>query len=296
MQKRIFILGAHGRLGMALTREWKYHFPDYQIIPLGRKELDLEYPNQVAQVMKSFRLQEGEFVVNSGALTDVDRCEREPARAMMINGTTPTLLAYLAAASKARLIHLSTDYVFDGTLERPYSESDQPSPLSHYGMSKLAGEQGVLAASPHHVVARLSWVFGPDRSSFIDLLIERALETQEVSAISDKVSSPSYTRDLTRWLALFLEHAIPGGIYHLCNSGPCSWREYGEYALQSAARHGLPLLTTHVAPLHLAEMKNFLARRPVQTALDTTKFSTLLGAPLRSWQEAVDEYISTLPT
>lgn len=279
---------------MTLVREWKKNFPKHEVVGLRRQEIDFEHPKSALQVMKNFGLKEGEVIVNSGALTDVDLCEKKILCATTVNAITPTLLASLAATMGVRFIHLSTDYVFDGTLERPYRETDAPAPLSHYGVSKLAGEQGVLAASDHHVVARVSWVFGPDRPSFVDQIIRRALSSTEAAAIHDKISSPTYTHDLTRWLTLFLKNETPGGIYHLCNSGRCSWRDYGEYALQCAARHGMPLLATSVAPLKLAEMKNFLAKRPVQTALDTAKFSLLLGEPLRSWQQAVEEYVGSL--
>ena len=292
MRTRIFILGAQGRLGMALVREWKKKFPDHEMIALGRKEIDFENSKNALAAMAAFGLQQGEVIVNSAALTDVDRCEKESSLATTINATTPTLLATLAAECGVRFIHLSTDYVFDGRSERPYRETDTPAPLSHYGTSKLAGEQGVLDASPHHVVTRVSWVFGPDRPSFIDHIIQRALNSTEAAAIADKISSPTYTHDLAEWLALFLKKETAGGIYHLCNSGSCSWRDYGEYALHCAARLGMPLLTTSVAPLKLAEMKNFIATRPVQTALDTTKFSALYEKPLRSWQEALEDYIS----
>ena len=291
---RVFVLGARGRLGMALVREWKKNFPNHEIIGLGREELDFEDPTMALQAMQAFGLKEGEVIVNSGALTDVDRCEREPLLATTINEITPMRLANLATEEGVRFIHLSTDYVFDGSLERPYCETDMPAPLSHYGVSKLAGEEGVLSSSSHHVVARVSWVFGPDRPSFIDQIIQRALNSRDAAAIADKISSPSYTHDLARWLTLFLKKETRGGIYHLCNSGPCSWRDYGEYALQCAARQRMPVLTTSVASLQLAEMKNFHAKRPVQSALDTTKFSTMLGSPLRPWQEAVEEYIALM--
>lgn len=288
------MLGAWGRLGMTLVREWKNYFPNHEIIGLGRREIDFEHPQIALQAMKAYEVKQGDIIVNSAALTDVDHCEREPLLATTINAITPVLLANLATEEGVRFIHLSTDYVFDGSLERPYRETDMPAPLSHYGVSKLAGEEGVLSSSAHHVVVRVSWVFGPDRPSFIDKIIQRALNFRDAAAIADKISSPSYTHDLARWLTLFLKKETRGGIYHLCNSGPCSWRDYGEYALQCAARQGMPVLTTSVASLQLAEMKNFHAKRPVQSALDTTKFSTMLGSPLRPWQEAVEEYIALM--
>ncbi len=294
-KKRIFVLGARGRLGATLIRTWKKSFPNVEVLGLGREEIDLQAPKAALEAMKACELTSGEVLINSAALTDVDRCQREPALAKNVNALTPALLASLAADRGVRFVQVSTDYVFDGLLERDYSEEDMPAPLSYYGVSKLEGEQGVLATSENHIVARVSWIFGRDRPSFIDQIIQRARHSKEVAAIDDKISSPSYTEDLARWFALFLKNEtnVPGGIYHLCNSGNCSWRAYGEYALQYATSRGIPLLTSSVAPLKLAEMKNFLAPRPPRTSLRTTKFSTLLGHPLRSWQEALEEYITT---
>lgn len=290
MTGRAIILGANGRLGAALYRLWSKDY-DATIIPLTRKEMDFSNSSSAVETLARCDLREGDFVVNCAALTDVDCCEEEPTLAMTVNTTTPSLLAELCAKEGVRFLHLSTDYVFDGTLDRSYRETDFPAPLSHYGVSKSQGEQGVLAASSHHVIARVSWVFGPDRLSFIDQIIQRALVSKEVAAVHDKTSSPSFTHDLALWLRVFFTSSIEGGIYHLCNTGVCSWRDYGAYALQTAARYGVPVLTTEVAPLTLASMKNFRAQRPLKTALDTSKFQSTSGLLLRPWQEAVEEYI-----
>ena len=287
--QRIIILGAHGRLGAALTRLWSKDV--MTVLPLTRQKIDFSQSLAATKELAQYQIKEGDFVINTAALTDVDRCEREPVLAEEVNATTPSLLAEHCAQQGARFLHLSTDYVFDGTLDRPYEETDAPTPLSHYGKSKLAGEQGVMAASPDHIVARVSWVFGPDRPSFIDQILQRALQSQEVAAVHDKTSSPSFTHDLAAWLRIFLGDTLDGGIYHLCNTGSCSWRDYGAYALQVAAQAGAPLLTTEVAPLALASMKNFQAERPLKTSLSTKKFSDLSGISLRSWQEAVEEYV-----
>jgi len=298
MKKKVLILGSQGRLGAALVRDWSKDTLSLgieSVVALGRKDLDFSDPVAAVKVLASYQLQEGDLVVNCAALTNVDGCEREKELAAMINATTPILLAELAAQQGVRFLHLSTDYVFDGSLDRSYRESDPAQPLSHYGATKLAAEEGILAASINHVVARISWVFGPDRPSFIDQIIQRALVSPEAAAVHDKVSSPSYTKDLASWLSVFCNASVAGGIYHLCNSGVCSWRDYGEFALQCAARYGMPVLTTTVAPLQLAEMKGFIAKRPRNTALDTSKFAALYGKPLRSWQEALEEYISCIP-
>jgi dTDP-4-dehydrorhamnose reductase len=202
-------------------------------------------------------------------------------------------IARLCAERGARLIHIGTDYVFDGLLERPYSEEDEAKPLSHYGETKLEGDHAVLAASPLHCVVRVSWVFGPDKPSFVDAIVRRALTSAEAAAVHDKTSSPTYTEDAALWLAEFLKPSFPGGIYHLCNSGTCSWRDYGEYALECAQKHGIPVLTTKVAPLKLSDMKAFIAARPPKTPLDTAKFTRVTGIAPRPWREAVEEYFKT---
>lgn len=292
---RAIILGAQGRLGTALLQAWSQATSSLglsSVIGLGRKEVDFSDPVAATKTLEAQCLQEGDVIINCAAMTDVDGCETKRELATVINATTPGVLSQLAAEHEARFVQISTDYVFDGTLKRPYRETDIASPLSHYGASKLAGEEAVLSASSNHVVARVSWVFGPDRPSFVDQIIKRALTSDKAAAVHDKISSPSYTHDLTEWLAFFLKSEAPGGIYHLCNSGHCSWRDYGEYALKIASRYGLPVLTTTVAPLPLSEMTQFVAERPVNTALETTKFATLYGKLLRSWQEAVEEYVS----
>ncbi|MFI0347395.1 MAG: dTDP-4-dehydrorhamnose reductase [Chthoniobacterales bacterium] len=294
MKRRIFILGAHGRLGTALYRSWKKEAASLaieEVIPLGHKEIDFSNPDKAAATFAQQSLQAGDIIVNTAAMADVDACECEQELAMRVNAITPRLLAKYAAEHEARLIHLSTDYVFDGKGTRPYTENDTPAPLSHYGASKLEAENAVLTASSHHIVVRVSWLFGPDRPSFIDQIIQQALTATEVAAVHDKISSPCYTEDLADWLTAFFDLSVPGGIYHLCNSGICSWRDYGEYALQTAKRHGINVLTTSVAPLKMTEVARFVAARPQFTPLDTTKFSKTTGLKLRSWQEAVEAYL-----
>ena len=265
--QRIFILGSGGRLGAALMKEWK-KLDCLKLVSLSRTELDFSQPEAAVNVLKNYKLTEKDFIINCAAMTNVDQCEEDFGLAMKVNATTPGLLAQLAADAGARFLHVSTDYVFDGKLKRAYRETDQPHPISHYGASKLAGEEAVMVTSPHHYVARVSWVFGPERPSFVDQIIERAFTSDQSAAIDDKTSSPAYTKDLAKWFQIFLQPEIDGGIYHLCNSGLCSWREYGEYALQVAALYGMPLRTTSVAPLKLSEMKNFIAQRPQHSALD----------------------------
>jgi len=289
---KILILGANGRLGSSLLRHWKSR-PDTEVIALTRAEADLSDPSAAEAGVEAVAFGKGDVVVNCAAATDVDGCEKDRDLARRINAGSPGCIARLCAARGARLVHIGTDYVFDGSLDRPYTEEDEPNPLSHYGVTKLEGDREVLDASANHCVVRVSWVFGPDKPSFVDAIVRRALTNPVAAAVHDKTSSPSYTEDMTLWLAEFLKVSVPGGIYHLCNGGTCSWRDYGEYALECAKKNGIPVLTTTVAPLKLSDMKAFIAIRPPHTALDSGKFARATGLTPRHWKEAVAEYFST---
>jgi dTDP-4-dehydrorhamnose reductase len=282
---KIAIIGTKGRLGAALAREYAR---DFEVIGFDRNQVDLRKLDQARTV-----LYENEFdlLLNCAALTNVDYCESHRDEAFLINAQAPRLLAEICAGKSAKLVHISTDYVFDGKQDTPYIEEDPPAPLSVYAESKVGGEKEVLAVSPKNLVVRLSWVFGPDKPSFIDQIIQRARENETVTAVADKFSSPSYTIDVANWLRLALDSEAQG-ILHLCNSGACSWQEWAQYAIDVFHNLGVPLKAERVGKLSLAEMKNFVARRPVYTVLSTAKFTALTGVQPRHWREAIAEYIS----
>ena len=164
-------------------------------------------------------------------------------------------------------------------------------PLSVYGESKLEGERRVLEVSSQHLVVRLSWVFGPDKPSFIDQIIQRARENDVVTAVADKFSAPTYTIDVASWLRLAVDKDA-NGILHLANNGGCSWQEWAQYAIDVCRSLGIPLKAERVGAVSLADMKNFVAQRPVYTVLSTSKFAAFTGVEPRHWRAAVAEYIS----
>ena len=282
---KIAIVGANGRLGAVLAREYKREF---QARAFAHDELDL---CKLDQVRSGLSEHDFDLLINCAALTNVDYCESHREEAFLINAQAPRLLAEICAEKSAKLIHISTDYVFDGKQNAPYMEEDLPAPLSVYAESKLAGEEEVLAVSPKNLVVRLSWVFGPDKPSFIDQIIQRARENATVTAVADKFSSPSYTIDVANWLRLALNNEARG-ILHLCNSGACSWQEWAQCAIDVCRAAGIRLKAGRVEALSLSDMKNFVARRPVHTVLSTAKFTALTGVQPRHWREAIAEYIS----
>jgi dTDP-4-dehydrorhamnose reductase len=285
VSRRVAVIGSAGRLGAALAREYAR---EHEVVGFNRGQLDLADP---AQIRRALEAVEVDIVINTAAQTLVDRCETEPEEAFAINADAPALIAEICATKGARLIHISTDYVFDGEKREPYTEDDDANPISVYGESKLRGERGVLAVSPRHVVARVSWVFGPDRPSFIDWLIQQAREKEKVSAVADKFSTPTYTLDIARMVAPFFDFEMPGGIVHVANRGECSWQAYGQWALDCCASEGVALRARTVDAISLSDMKNFIARRPIYTVLSPEKWERLTGAAARDWRDAVADFV-----
>src|SRR6266545_4639137 len=250
---KIAILGAGGRLGAALLREYRDKF---DVAGLNHAQLDL---SDLGAVREKLRNTSFDVLVNTAGFTKVDLCETQPDRAFLINAEAPRVVAEVCDEKNARLIHFSTDYVFDGVKREPYTEEDHPSPISAYGESKLAGEKNVLAVQNQNLVVRVSWVFGPDRPSFIDA-------------------------------------NVSGGILHFANAGKCSWQEYAQWAVDCCHDAGLPLKAKTIGAQKLQDMANWIARRPVYSVLSTAKYTKFTGISPRTWREAVSDYITRFYT
>ena len=285
LEMKIAIIGSNGRLGATLVREYQR---DYEVTSYDRSQFDL---GQVDRIRSALAGAKFELLINCAALTNVDYCESHREEAFVVNAETPRLLAKIANEKSAKLVHFSTDYVFDGKKMGPYVEEDKAVPLSVYGESKLEGERRVLEVSSQNLVVRLSWVFGPDKPSFIDQIIQRARESGVVTAVADKFSAPTYTIDVASWLRLAVDKDA-NGILHLANNGGCSWQEWAQYAIDVCRSLGIPLKAERVGAVSLADMKNFVAQRPVYTVLSTSKFAAFTGVEPRHWRAAVAEYIS----
>ena len=285
---KIVIIGSGGRLGAALAREWAG--AGDEVIGFNHVTLDL---GDSAAMRAALDPLDFDALVNCAALTHVDYCESHEEEAHRINAGAVADLGEICAAKNARMIHIGTDYVFDGEKRTPYAEEDAARPLGIYAASKLAGETALLAKWPGHLIARVSWVFGPDRPSFVDQILKRALDTDALGAIADKIAVPTYTLDLAQWLRPFLQEVREGGLLHLCNAGECTWQEYGQYALDRAAAAGVALKGRTVAPQKMSDIAAFIARRPVYTVMSTAKLKRLTGIAPRPWQDAVDDYVRT---
>jgi len=296
---KIAVIGSAGRLGAALVRDYR---DKYDVSGFNHAQLDLSNLDEARETLRAMNF---DALINTAAFTNVDLCETERDRAFLINAEAPGLLAKICTDKNAKLIHFSTDYVFDGEKRAPYTEEDEANPISVYGASKLAGEQNVLATDSRHLVVRVSWVFGPDRPSFVDGIIKRAQENEEVDAIADKFSTPSYTLDIAEMVGRILNawsRRAPApdglaagrfqGILHFANAGECTWQEYGQWALDRCHDAAVPLKAKTVGASKLKDMTNWVARRPVYSVLCTAKYAKFTGIPPRTWREAVADYIT----
>lgn len=289
----LVIVGAAGRLGEALVKRFSQ---THTVCGLSRNDLDLADPESIRRTLEPLQY---DRLILPGGLTAVDYCEDHEDEAFAVNSDAPQLIAEISAAKGAHVTYISTDFVFDGLYFKAYHESCEARPLGVYGASKLEGEENVLAVSDRNLVVRTSWLFGPGKPGFPEWIIQQALKQKKLSLPEEKTGSPTYTEDVAEYLALLLGldsgGAPAGGIYHLSNSGQCTWQEWGQFCLDEAAAAGLPIKTRRMGANCLEDIAAFVAERPVNSVLDTSKFTRFAGFVPRHWQEAMrDHFASTL--
>ncbi len=282
---KVLIIGSGGRMGAALARHCAR---THEVIAWRREHFDVMHPERVRPALENLDFK---TVIYTAGNTSVDDCEINPHSATMTNTETPRALAEVCAAKGAQFIHISTDYVFKGDDPVPRSETNPAEPLNVYGRSKLEGERAVLAVSSDFLVIRVSWLFGPDRPSFPDMILKHAMEREHVTAIADKHACPTYSEDLAQWIEPMVDDTRYRGLLHLSNSGATSWQAYGQAVLDIAQSLGIKLKARVVEPVSRINFPGFKALRPEFTAFDTTKFQLLSGITPRPWPEALEEYL-----
>jgi len=255
-----------------------------QLLPLRHADLAIEDAQAVERVVARER---PEWIVNCAAYTQVDRAESEPEAAQRVNAIGPANLARAARQTGARLLQISTDYVFDGRATRPYREDDPVGPLNVYGRSKLAGEQAVRDILPQaHLIVRTQWLFGEGGPNFVATILRLARERSELKVVNDQHGRPTYARDLAAGLWKLIACDARGTV-HCANEGEATWFDVARAAIAAAG------LKTPVEPCTTADMPR-PARRPPFSVLDCTLYQNVVGSPLRSWQPALFETINVL--
>ena len=286
----LVIIGAAGRLGSALHGRFSH---THRVLGLTRADLNLADPESIRRGLGDL---EYDRLILPGALTGVDYCESHEDEAFAVNADGPKLIAEISAEKGAHVTYISTDFVFGGFSSRAYTEDGIARPLSVYGASKLEGEENVLGVSKDNLVARVSWLYGSGKPAFPEWIIQQALTKSELALPAEKIGCPTSTDDVVEYLGLLLglnhRNSPASGIYHLTNSGQCSWQEWGQFCLDQAAEAGLALKTTRIDGNWLDDITAFVAPRPVNSVLDTSKFTQYTGVTPRPWKDALSEHFT----
>lgn len=288
MTVRALVLGGRGQLGRALLAS-----APPRTVGLGREEADLRDPAGLARVLA---LHDPEVVLNAAAWTAVDSAEEDPEGAEAVNARGVATLARLCAAGGRRLVHVSTDYVFDGVLGRPYRIEDPPHPLNVYGASKRRGEEAVLSIlGARGTVVRTSWLYAPWGTNFLLTILRRACAGDPLRVVDDQRGTPTSVFSFAPVLWRLAERDDLGGLWHWANSGETSWCGFARAIVERALARGLVPAPVPVRAITTAEYPR-PARRPPRSTLDSSALVERLGFPPLSWEEALDEVLEKIPT
>ena len=293
---KILLFGKNGQVGWELQRSLA---PLGEVIALDRHGLDyagqfvsgnLMNPDAVGSAVMAVK---PDVVVNAAAYTAVDKAESESVNAYTINALAPISIAQAAIKTGALLVHYSTDYVFDGSPGRPWLETDTTRPLSVYGASKLAGEQGIIASGVRHLIFRTSWVYAARGSNFAKTMLRLAQERETLSVINDQIGAPTGAELLADVTAHALRRPALNGTYHLAAAGETTWHDYAQFVFALARKHGvaLKLDDARLLPISTAEYKT-AAQRPLNSALNCEKLNSDLDLHLPHWTAGVERMLA----
>lgn len=288
MGSKILVFGAQGQLGHDVV--FQLSSRDYEVIALGRSQLNLEDTTAISQYIHEIK---PTVIINCAAYTAVDRAEQEKNLAFQINRDAPEAMAIAAQEINSYLLHISTDYVFDGTNYRPYQTTDIANPLGIYGQSKLAGERAIGNVTDKYLIIRTAWVYGSHGTgNFVKTMLRLGAEREELRVVADQIGSPTWTTDLADSLVQIIPQLSPNlvGIYHYTNSGVCSWYDFAVGVIKQAETLGLPIKTKRINPISTEEYPT-PAKRPHYSVLSHQKILPLLNSSPPHWQESLENML-----
>lgn len=288
--KKILVTGCNGQLGRAVRKEYageEVTFINTDVTEgEGVRALDI---TDVDAVMELVRREKPDVIINCAAHTNVDLCEKQWDSAYRINAIGPRNLSIAATAVGAKMIHVSTDYVFEGNGTRPYMEFDAPNPISAYGKTKLEGERFVQAFADRYFILRTAWLYGEGKN-FVKTMLRLAETHDEVSVVDDQVGSPTSAVELARMIH-YLEKTDNYGIFHATCEGDTNWADFAETIFKKA---GKVTKVRHVSSEEYAKMNPASAKRPAYSILDNYMLRLTGDYRMADWQDALDEYMKTL--
>jgi dTDP-4-dehydrorhamnose reductase len=287
---KILLFGKNGQVGWELNRSL---LPLGEVIALGRKEADFSNPESLRNIVREIK---PDVIVNAVAYTAVDKAEAEEELAAIINSEAPGILAEEALRINALLIHYSTDYVFDGTKEGPYVESDEPNPINAYGRTKLAGEQEIQSSGCDYLILRTTWVYASRGSNFLRTILRLANERMELRIVSDQYGAPTWARniaDITGHVLVGVQQErhsgrFKSGIYHLCASGKSTWYDFADAIIEQAKILDTTksIVTEKVLPITTEEYP-LPASRPKNSQMDSSLLAARFGLTMPKWRSAM---------
>jgi dTDP-4-dehydrorhamnose reductase len=284
----VIVLGASGQVGGALAA-----LLGERGVALTRAEVDLAALSHLAGALDRFR---PAAVINGAAYTQVDAAEKERDLAMAVNGEAPGIIARWCAEREIPFVHFSTDYVFSGVGQRPWTEDDQVAPVNHYGRSKLEGERQIERAGGKYLVFRTSWVYDAAGKNFLTTMLRLGREREELSVVGDQFGAPTYARHLAEATLKALDRAealpeFPSGVYHLCNRSETSWHGFAEAIFRAARDKGMSLKLRSLKAIPSAEYP-VPARRPSNSRLNTDKALKAFGISLPEWKIGLNDCLN----
>jgi len=278
---KVWILGAGGLLGSAVQRMCsKSKIPS---VAMQREEADITHIVHLRKMAEKIR---PTHIVNCAAYTNVDGAEKEPELAFRVNADGPCNIGVVGREFDAGVVHISTDYVFDGIGKRPYIETDRCQPIGTYAKSKWEGENNLLTVFPLACIIRSSWLFGVRGKNFISSILDLMRSKIELKVVDDQRGRPTFCEDLAQTVVALLNHT---GIFHFANSGEVSRYNMAVEIFEEAKRRGVRLACEKIIPVKSDEFLT-LAKRPFYSVLDTAKISAILGDKPRDWREGLKEY------
>ncbi|NEP57120.1 MAG: dTDP-4-dehydrorhamnose reductase [Symploca sp. SIO2G7] len=294
--KQILLTGITGQLGQELQQTLG---PLGKVNGFSHQTLDLTQPDKIRQAIQEVK---PDFIVNAAAYTAVDKAETETELANSINGIAPTVMAEEVQKLGATLIHVSTDYVFNGQKNTPYLEEDTSNPINAYGYSKLLGEEGIQKTCDRYLILRTAWVYGTyGKGNFVKTMLRVGAEREELRVVVDQVGAPSWTGDIAQAMLGLLtqlakeqtENLPLTGIYHFTNSGAISWYDFAVAIFEEAKQLGFPLKVQRVVPITTAEYPT-PAKRPAYSVLSGKKISAVLGSHPPHWRSGLRQMLQQL--
>lgn len=302
--KRILLTGVDGQLGQELQRTLA---PLGEVKGVGRQALDLSQGDRIRQIITEIK---PDLIVNAAAYTAVDKAETDSELAYLINGVAPTIMANAQARNGGALIHVSTDYVFDGNKNTPYTEEDAPNPLGVYGKSKLAGEEGIQKTSQNlqsvnsewrYLILRTAWVYGTyGKTNFVKTMLRLGAEREEIRVVADQVGTPTWAYHIAEAIAILgqqLTHepatTLQSGIYNFTNSGVASWYDFAIAIFEEAQQLGFELKVQRVLPITTSEYPT-PATRPAYSVLAGQKTAAVLGSHASHWRQGLRKMLTEL--